>query len=119
MHSSAHLSRFSDRWSIGARTRIQSHAFVCELVTIGEDSFVGHGVMFINELFASGGPARGRKALWKRTQVGESCFDRLQRDDSASYNLRRRRDRRWVGRYDDIDKPGIYAGNPAKFLRTS
>ena len=45
--------------SIGARTRVQSHAFICELVTIGEDCFVGHGVMFINDTFASGGP-RGR-----------------------------------------------------------
>ncbi len=37
--------------SIGARTRVQSHAFVCELVTIGDDCFIGHGVMFINDTF--------------------------------------------------------------------
>jgi UDP-2-acetamido-3-amino-2,3-dideoxy-glucuronate N-acetyltransferase len=36
---------------IGARSRIQSHTFVCELVTIGEDCFIGHGVMFINDKF--------------------------------------------------------------------
>jgi carbonic anhydrase/acetyltransferase-like protein (isoleucine patch superfamily) len=36
---------------IGARTRVQSHAFICELVTIGEDGFVGHGVMFVNDTF--------------------------------------------------------------------
>ena len=35
--------------SIGARTKIQSHTFVCELVTLGEDCFVGHGVKFIND----------------------------------------------------------------------
>ena len=46
---------------IGARTRVQSHSFVCELVTIGEDCFVGHGVMFINDTFATGGPAGGRR----------------------------------------------------------
>ena len=45
---------------IGARTRVQSHAFICELVTIGDDCFVGHGVMFINDTFSTGGPARGR-----------------------------------------------------------
>ena len=44
--------------SIGARTRIQSHAFICELVTIGEDCFISHGAMFINDTFSSGGPAR-------------------------------------------------------------
>ena len=27
---------------VGARTRVQSHAFICELVTIGEDCFVGY-----------------------------------------------------------------------------
>jgi acetyltransferase-like isoleucine patch superfamily enzyme len=35
--------------TIGPRTRVQSHAFVCELVEIGADCFVGHGVMFIND----------------------------------------------------------------------
>ena len=55
---------------IGARTRVQSHAFVCELVTIGEDCFIGHGVMFINDTFATGGPARGRKDLWRSTTLG-------------------------------------------------
>ncbi len=34
---------------IGDRTRVQSHTFICELVTIGNDVFVGHGVMFIND----------------------------------------------------------------------
>ncbi|MFD2270338.1 DapH/DapD/GlmU-related protein [Undibacterium arcticum] len=36
---------------IGARTKVQSHTFVCELVTIGDDCFIGHGVMFINDSF--------------------------------------------------------------------
>ena len=39
------------RTSIGARTRVQSHAFICELVTIGEDCFISHGAMFINDPF--------------------------------------------------------------------
>ena len=55
---------------IGARTKIQSHSFICELVSIGEDCFIGHGVMFINDLFANGGPAKGDKSLWKATTVG-------------------------------------------------
>ena len=36
--------------SIGARCKIQSHTFVCEGVTIEDEVFVGHGVMFINDL---------------------------------------------------------------------
>lgn len=35
--------------SIGQSSRIQSHAFICEGVQIGERVFVGHGVIFIND----------------------------------------------------------------------
>ena len=42
---------------IGKNTRIQSHTFICELVTIGENCFIGHGVMFINDLFKEGKPS--------------------------------------------------------------
>ena len=35
--------------SIGARCKIQSHTFICDGVTIGDDVFVGHGVMFVND----------------------------------------------------------------------
>jgi len=57
--------------TIGARTRIQSHTFVCELVTVGEGCFIGHGVMFINDAFSTGGPARGRRELWQSTIIGD------------------------------------------------
>jgi acetyltransferase-like isoleucine patch superfamily enzyme len=37
--------------TIGARCKIQSHSFICEGVTIEDEVFVGHGVMFINDRF--------------------------------------------------------------------
>ena len=37
--------------SIGARCKIQSHTFVCDGVTIEDEVFVGHGVMFVNDKF--------------------------------------------------------------------
>jgi UDP-2-acetamido-3-amino-2,3-dideoxy-glucuronate N-acetyltransferase len=37
--------------TIGARCKISSHTFVCEGVTIEDEVFVGHGVMFINDLY--------------------------------------------------------------------
>ncbi len=58
------------RVTVGNRCRIQSHAFLCELVTIGDDCFISHGAMFINDLFASGGPARGDQSKWKSTRIG-------------------------------------------------
>jgi acetyltransferase-like isoleucine patch superfamily enzyme len=57
---------------IGERCKIQSHTFICELVRIGNDCFIGHGVVFINDLFAKGGPARGDKTLWKSTDIGDN-----------------------------------------------
>ena len=56
--------------SIGNRCKIQSHSFICELVTIGSIVSCGHGVMFINDLFSEGGPAAGDKTKWKKTNIG-------------------------------------------------
>jgi acetyltransferase-like isoleucine patch superfamily enzyme len=39
--------------SIGCGSRISSHSFICEDVTIGENCFIGHGVMFTNDKFDS------------------------------------------------------------------
>jgi acetyltransferase-like isoleucine patch superfamily enzyme len=36
---------------IGQRCKISSHTFVCEGVTVEDEVFVGHGVMFINDIF--------------------------------------------------------------------
>ncbi len=35
--------------SVGARCKISSHAFICEGVTIEDEVFIGHGVMFTND----------------------------------------------------------------------
>jgi acetyltransferase-like isoleucine patch superfamily enzyme len=37
--------------TIGKNTRISSHSFICSGVTIGENCFIGHGVMFTNDKF--------------------------------------------------------------------
>ncbi|HWN08380.1 MAG TPA: acyltransferase [Pyrinomonadaceae bacterium] len=37
--------------SVGARCKISSHTFICEGVTIDDEVFVGHGVMFTNDLY--------------------------------------------------------------------
>ena len=102
---------------IGNRTRVQSHAFVCELVTIGDDCFIGHGVMFINDTFATGGPARGRKDLWRSTEIGH----RVSIGSNATIMPVRVADDVVIGAgavvTKNIDTPGIYAGNPARLLR--
>ena len=37
--------------TVGCRCKISSHSFICEGVTIDDDAFVGHGVMFINDRY--------------------------------------------------------------------
>jgi UDP-2-acetamido-3-amino-2,3-dideoxy-glucuronate N-acetyltransferase len=53
--------------SIGKRCKISSHTFVCEGVTIEDDVFVGHGVMFINDRYprATAGGRLQTDADWK------------------------------------------------------
>ncbi|MCS3928199.1 acetyltransferase-like isoleucine patch superfamily enzyme [Bradyrhizobium elkanii] len=101
---------------VGARTRVQSHAFICELVTIGEDCFVGHGVMFINDTFATGGPARGDKTLWRNTVIG----NRVSIGSNATIMPVRIADDVVIGAGSvvtkDIAAAGTYAGNPARRL---
>jgi acetyltransferase-like isoleucine patch superfamily enzyme len=103
--------------AIGARSRVQSHAFVCELVTVGEDCFIGHGVMFINDTFAIGGAARGQKQLWRETVIG----NRVSIGSNATIMPVRIADDVVIGAGSvvtkDIMVAGTYAGNPARLLK--
>jgi len=36
---------------VGARCKVSSHTFICEGVTIEDEVFIGHGVMFTNDLY--------------------------------------------------------------------
>ena len=102
---------------IGSRCRIQSHAFICELVSIGDDCFISHGAMFINDLFAIGGPAKGRKDLWRSTSLG----DHVSVGTNATILPVRICSQVVIGAgavvVRDITEPGIYVGNPAGLLR--
>jgi acetyltransferase-like isoleucine patch superfamily enzyme len=102
---------------IGARTRVQSHSFICELVTIGEDCFVGHGVMFVNDRFSSGGPARGDASKWEKTTIG----NRVSIGSNATIMPVAICDDVVIGAGAVVTKsivqPGAYAGNPARLLR--
>ena len=102
--------------AIGKRCRIQSHAFICDLVTIGDDCFISHGAMFINDLFFQGGPA-GKPELWRPTKVG----NRVSVGTNATILPVTICDQVVIGAgavvTKDIVLSGIYAGNPARLLR--
>lgn len=63
---------------IGARCKISSHSFICEGVTIEDEVFVGHGVMFTNDKFpkattADGRPQQASDWTLQRTHVGRGA----------------------------------------------
>ena len=53
--------------SVGARCKISSHTFICEGVTVEDEVFIGHGVMFINDRYprATAGERLQTEADWK------------------------------------------------------
>ncbi len=102
---------------IGKRCRVQSHAFICELVSIADDCFISHGAMFVNDLFQIGGPAKGQRELWRSTKIGRH----VSIGTHATILPVTICDRVVIGAgavvTKDIKEPGIYAGNPARLLR--
>ena len=104
--------------SIGHHTRIQSHTFICELVQIGDSCFIGHGVMFVNDLFSDGGPAGGDRSKWKKTVVG----NHVSIGSNATILPVTICDHVVIGAgavvTRTINTPGVYAGNPARLIRT-
>ena len=102
---------------IGNNCKIQSHSFICELVTIGDSTVVAHGVMFINDLFATGKPANGDKNLWKSTTIGNNVYI----GSNATILPVSICDEVVIGAGSvvtkDIKESGIYLGSPAKKVR--
>ena len=45
---------------IGARCKISSHSFICEGVTLGDEVFIGHGVVFTNDRYPRAATPDGR-----------------------------------------------------------
>ena len=102
---------------VGRNCKIQSHSFICELVEIADNTFISHGVVFINDKFDKGGPAQGDKKLWKSTNIGNN----VSIGSNATILPVSIADNVVIGAGSVVTKsitePGIYAGNPAKKLR--
>ena len=99
--------------TIGERTRIQSHSFICSNVTIGDDCFVGHGVMFVNDKFTDGKLSPPDEDLLSTT-IGDNVLigsnaTILPVDICSDVTI-------GAGAVvtKDITQPGTYVGNPAR-----
>ena len=104
-----------ERAIIGKNTRVQSHTFICSEVKIGQNCFIGHGVVFINDKFEKGGPS-GNENL-KQTLIG----DKVSIGSNSTILPVNICNNVVIGAGSVVTKnikvPGTYAGNPAKLLR--
>jgi acetyltransferase-like isoleucine patch superfamily enzyme len=103
--------------AIGNNCKIQSHCFICEMVTIGNNCFIGHGAIFINDVCKDGKPAGGDVTKWRPTIIGNNVTI----GSNATILPITICDNVLIGAGSvvtkNINQPGIYAGNPAKFIR--
>lgn len=99
--------------TVGNNTRIQSHSFICSNVSIGEDCFVGHGVIFTNDKFTEKKLSRNLMPtnVGNKVYIGSNstilpisiCSDVVIGAGSVVVK--------------DIIESGIYAGNPARKIK--
>ena len=101
---------------IGDRTRISSHSFICNLVNIGKDCFIGHGVMFTNDLFKTGEIISDEKFFFP-TNIADNVII----GSNSTILPVKICSGAVIGAGSvvtkDINVKGTYAGNPAKLLR--
>ena len=101
---------------IGDRTRVSSHSFICNLVNIGKDCFIAHGVMFTNDLFKEGKISRDEKYFFP-TNIGDNVII----GSNATILPVKINSNIVIGAgavvTKNLLKKGIYTGNPAKFLK--
>ena len=108
--------------SVGRRCKISSHSFICEGVTIEDNVFIGHGVMFINDIYprATANGALQTEADWKveRTVIKNGASIGTGATILANVTIG---ENAIIGAGSVVTKNvpanSIVAGNPAKVLR--
>ena len=100
---------------IGSNTRVQSHSFICANVTVGQNFFIGHGVMFVNDKFSNG--KVNYEPPFEKITIGDNVLI----GSNSSILPVSITDNVIIGAGSVVTKnifePGVYAGNPAKKIK--
>lgn len=109
---------------IGQRVKISSHSFICEGVTIEDEVFIGHGVMFINDKY----PRAATEAGALQTEADWICTPTLVKKGASIGSNATILCGMTIGENaivgagsvvtHDVPPGAIVAGNPARLLRT-
>lgn len=108
---------------VGKRCKISSHTFICEGVVIEDNVFIGHGVMFINDIYPRATRPDGKLQTEDDWKVGRSVIRRGSSIGSNATILSNTviGENAIVGAGSvvtrDVPPNAIVAGNPARILR--
>ena len=102
--------------TIGNNVTVSSHSFLCSLVTVEDDVFIGHGVMTINDLFPPSRKRTGTDKHWEPTLIKEGA---IIGSGATLYPVT-------IGEYavvaagsivrKDVPPYSVVAGNPARII---
>ncbi len=104
---------------IGRSTIVSSHSFLCSMVTVGDNVFIGHGVMTINDVYPPSYRRTGTNKHWEPTHIGNNAIIGT---NATLFPVK-------IGDYavigagsvvtKDVPAGQVWAGNPARYIKDS